>query len=185
MKQKQIEGFKGFNFSLAEEKLYCAPLGKLLFFEVGKSASIKGKVKLCKNGIHFCKKLYQVFNYYTFDNSNPYRFFGSVISEGVCDISSEKICTSKLKIKEIIPNSTILKNTLKFELIESGKKRISINSKMFISKKIIKYTFIFNTPEAFLNYSLKKSKLFGLKNPRVTVNYEIYVKAYNSVVVIF
>lgn len=42
-------------------------------FEVGKSYHADGEIRLCRNGFHFCRNLYNVFDYYTPDHNN--RFF--------------------------------------------------------------------------------------------------------------
>lgn len=42
-------------------------------FEVGKTYHVDGKIELCRNGLHFCQKLVDVFYYYNRNNGN--RFF--------------------------------------------------------------------------------------------------------------
>ena len=51
-----MRGYKGF-----DENLCCR--GKQ--YEVGKNHHQNGEIRLCKNGIHFCKSLNDVFGYYS------------------------------------------------------------------------------------------------------------------------
>jgi len=55
-------------------------------YEVGKTYHVDGKIEMCKNGLHFCKNLVDVFNFYPKLYGN--RFFevetrGQVCEEGV------------------------------------------------------------------------------------------------------
>lgn len=55
-------------------------------YDVGKTYHVDGKIEMCKNGLHFCKNLVDVFNFYPNNNGN--RFFevetrGKVCEEGV------------------------------------------------------------------------------------------------------
>ena len=65
-----------------------------MHFEVGKTYKITGELELCKNGLHFCKNLKDVFSYYMPDKS---RFF-EVEAKGLVIISKEKSVTSELCI---------------------------------------------------------------------------------------
>ena len=56
-----------------------------------------GALELCKNGIHFCKKLLNCFNYYDFDSDNHVAEV-EAIGEVIEDIDLKKCCTNKLKI---------------------------------------------------------------------------------------
>ena len=64
-------------------------------YEIGKTYEVDGEISLCKNGLHFCKNLKDVLDYYEKDDNN--RFFeveaiGEVVSCG------NKIVTDRLKI---------------------------------------------------------------------------------------
>ena len=56
-----------------------------------------GELKLCKNGIHFCKDLSDCFNYYDFSSDNKVAEI-EAIGEILVDESRRKCCTSKIKI---------------------------------------------------------------------------------------
>lgn len=57
----------------------------------------KGKLELCKNGIHFCRKLTDCFNYYKFCSKNKVAEV-EAIGEIIEDEKTGKYCTSKIKI---------------------------------------------------------------------------------------
>lgn len=55
-------------------------------YDVGKTYHVDGKIEMCKNGLHFCKNLVDVLNFYPKRDGN--RFFevetrGRVCEEGV------------------------------------------------------------------------------------------------------
>ena len=56
--------------------------GKL--FEVGIKSSVRGNLKLCENGIHYCENLFEIFNYY-------YGEYGRDIVVGEVEVSDENI----------------------------------------------------------------------------------------------
>ena len=62
-------------------------------YEVGKTYRVEGPVELCKRGLHFCKNLKDVFDFYGRDKGN--RFFeveacgNDVISDGKKCVTSE------------------------------------------------------------------------------------------------
>lgn len=57
----------------------------------------EGALELCKNGIHFCKKLLNCFNYYDFDSDNHVAEV-EAIGEIIINVDGRKCCTNKLKI---------------------------------------------------------------------------------------
>ena len=57
----------------------------------------EGELKLCKNGIHFCKKLIDCFNYYEFNPKNKVAEI-EAIGEIIESENEGKYCTSKIKI---------------------------------------------------------------------------------------
>ena len=57
----------------------------------------EGELELCKNGIHFCKKLIDCFNYYSFNPKNKVAEIEAV-GEIIKDEDEGKYCTSKIKI---------------------------------------------------------------------------------------
>ena len=60
-------------------------------YEIGKTYRVQGEIKLCKNGLHFCTNLCDVFAFYSKDNGN--RFFeietDTAISDGKKSVTSE------------------------------------------------------------------------------------------------
>lgn len=80
-----MKGYKGMNKDMTCRGMH---------FEVGKTYKITGKLELCKNGLHFCKNLNDVFLYYTQDKS---RFF-EVEAKGLVISSNEKSVTDELSI---------------------------------------------------------------------------------------
>ena len=63
-------------------------------YEVGKTYRVDGKIELCKNGLHFCKNLIDVFDYYGRSDGN--RFF--VIEAEEIDTDGSKSVTNKLTV---------------------------------------------------------------------------------------
>lgn len=52
-------------------------------FHINKRGWAKGKIELCKNGIHFCTNLFDIFNYY-------YGSYGTEFVIALCDVSDEQ-----------------------------------------------------------------------------------------------
>ena len=68
-------------------------------FEVGKEYIQQGDLEMCQNGFHFCGKLVDCFNYYSFNSKNKVAEIEAIgeIIEG-----EYKFCTNKIRIlKEI------------------------------------------------------------------------------------
>jgi hypothetical protein len=101
-------------------------------YEVGKTAKQSGEVRLCDNGIHFCLKVEQVFDYYKFDLDTIQRgelvvaeveTTEDAISEmevavspyGAISDSVQKVATNKLTIKRILPYAELM------EFLNDGK----------------------------------------------------------------
>ena len=83
-----MKGYKVFNPDwTCREKQYSCPG----IFEQ------KGELRLCENGIHFCKKLSDCFSYYNFDSKNKVAEI-EAIGEIIEDEIQRKYCTSKIKI---------------------------------------------------------------------------------------
>lgn len=68
-------------------------------YKVGKTYKFKDEIKICKAGFHFCKKLIDCFNYYTFDPKNKVAIVeatGKIVEEDYN--SSSKCVTDGIKI---------------------------------------------------------------------------------------
>ena len=64
-------------------------------YKVGETYEIDGKPTCCKKGFHFCKKLVDCFNYYSFDSNNK---VAEIECLGDVDFGEDKYCTNKIKI---------------------------------------------------------------------------------------
>jgi hypothetical protein len=85
--------FKG--YKVTDENMRCRGFQ----FELNKEYDCGGDVKICKMGFHFCKKLSNCFNYYSFNPSN--RVF-EVIGTGNFDFETDKVCFEKIRfIREL------------------------------------------------------------------------------------
>ena len=58
MSNEVIKGYKAFNKDLTCRNFQ---------YEIGKTYKHKGKIEACSSGFHFCEKLSDVYNYYSFD----------------------------------------------------------------------------------------------------------------------
>ena len=63
-------------------------------YEVGGVYHVDGEIEPCKNGLHFCEHMKDVFNYYGRDNSRVFE----VEASGVIKNYGDKFVTSDLKI---------------------------------------------------------------------------------------
>jgi hypothetical protein len=63
-------------------------------FEIGKTYEINGTLTICKNGFHFCKKLSDVFNYYS---RNDETRVCEILAEDII-IEGDKAVTNKITI---------------------------------------------------------------------------------------
>ena len=97
-----VKGYKVFNPDwTCRDKRYTCP-GE--FEETG-------ELRVCGNGMHFCKKAADCFNYYKFD---PRNHVAEVIACGAVLEEGDKCCTDKLKIVREIPWAEVL------EIVNSG-----------------------------------------------------------------
>jgi hypothetical protein len=103
-----MKGYKGFdkNFKCLYKQ-----------YEENKNFVESYKVKLCENGMHFCKLPLQTFKFYPPKDGNIY---AKVEAKGALDISREKIATdnlhilNKMTIKEMFEeHCNIIKETTK------------------------------------------------------------------------
>ena len=102
-KGNMIKGFKGFS------KDWTCHGHK---FEVGKTYTHKGKIKLCESGFHFCENPLDVLRYYSPTDSN----FAEVEANNVSDEKSndtKRVC-SEIKIGAKITLTTIIQAGVSF-----------------------------------------------------------------------
>jgi len=68
-------------FSVTETgKLVC--MGKT--YKVGKKSKVRGKLNLCKNGLHYCTNIFDIFTYRCGE-------YGKDFVIGVCEVSDENV----------------------------------------------------------------------------------------------
>ena len=61
-------------------------------YTVGKKSMVRGKLKLCRNGIHYCTNLFDIFTYY-------YGEYGRDFAIGICEVSEENVGRAKCDSK--------------------------------------------------------------------------------------
>ena len=76
-------------------------------YEVGKTYEIAESPKCCKVGFHFCEKLADCFNYYSFDPNNKVAEI-EAIGEIHFDDTNSKCCTNKIVILKELKWSEVL-----------------------------------------------------------------------------
>ncbi len=82
---------KIFGYKVMDSKMQC----KGYQFTMNKIHKTTGEIKACANGFHFCKRLVDCFEYYSFDPEN--RVF-EVEGIGDYDFKHDKICTRDIKV---------------------------------------------------------------------------------------
>lgn len=83
-----MKGYKGF-----DENLQCRGFQ----YEVGKTYELnKGKLNMCENGFHFCKKLSWIHEYYSLTNEKTR--VCEVEALGIVEEDGKKCVTDKIKI---------------------------------------------------------------------------------------
>ena len=81
-------------------------------YEVGKTYEMKKAPVCCDRGFHFCERLVDCFNYYSFDLENK---VAEVEALGAIDKGYNKICTNKIKIVRELTWHEV------FDLVNTGK----------------------------------------------------------------
>lgn len=117
---KKIKGFKGF-----DKNLRCRGFQ----YEIGKEYFLKGPIKCCEFGYHFCKNPLHIFKYYSPSCSR----YCKVEGYGETDSRDNEVATSNIRIvKEVNLNDIIqasLDNTM------TRRKSRAANCSVAISKK--------------------------------------------------
>ena len=100
-----IRGFKGF-----DNDLKCRGFQ----YEVGKTYDLKGEVKCCERGFHFCENPFDVFRYYSPCDSR----YCEVEGDGNADKANDdsKVATSHIHISSEIGLNGLIKAGVKFTL---------------------------------------------------------------------
>jgi len=105
MATKKVKGFKVFD---SNWKGFYGDFQ----YEVGKTFTHEGSIRLCGNGFHFCTKLNDCFNYTSFDPNNKVAMVEAI---GEIEAGEDKSVTSKLKIIKEITWAEVL------EMVNTGK----------------------------------------------------------------
>lgn len=107
MKNEKLIGYKAFYQD--EKGLYCKPNNKKKRYKEGKVFEIKGELSLCQNGIHFCRELKDIFEFYPlvqWISVHKVEILGDVLD----DKKGAKSCTNKLKVLETIEFKEIIRD---------------------------------------------------------------------------
>lgn len=167
-----ITGYKAFYQD--KKGLYCQPCtnGKKYRYKEGKICEIKGELKICKNGIHFCENLKDVFDYY------PLVQWVKVYVEILGDVikKDNKSCTNKLKIleevtfEEIVNRSNGVNNSDGVNCSFGVLNCKGVSNALFLTDKKETYS-IFGTEVSKIRYKEVKTEFYNLlKGWRPTFN---------------
>ena len=168
-----ITGYKAFYQD--KKGLYCQPCtnGKKYRYKEGKICEIKGELKICKNGIHFCENLKDVFDYYPlvqWVKVYKVEILGDVIKK------DNKSCTNKLKIleevtfEEIVNRSNGVNNSNGVNCSFGVLNCKGVSNALFLTDKKETYS-IFGTEVSKIRYKEVKTEFYNLlKGWRPTFN---------------
>lgn len=88
-------------------------------YEVGETYKHEGRIELCGSGFHYCNKLADCFNYYSFDRNNK---VAEIEAVGEVESGDDKSVTNEIKIvKEITWNEVL-------EMVNTGKGNTGMNN---------------------------------------------------------
>ena len=93
-------GYKGFDER--DGKLYCRDME----FKVGEIAEVEGPLEICSNGIHFCRKLNDVNEYYSLRDHVICEV--EPLGDIAGDTEGKKFCTNRLKVLRILTKEEVL-----------------------------------------------------------------------------
>ena len=118
MARKKIKAYKGF-----EKDWTCRGFQ----YEIGKTYTQTGDIKVCNNGFHACEEPLRVFEYYTpCDDYGNLRKFAEVEQSGEISNDNDKTASSKIKIKTELSLMDLAK--LQVEYIKENVKRSDDNT---------------------------------------------------------
>ena len=107
MEKEIIKGFKVFNSNWT-----CTPKGNKKQYTCPGKFEEDITPEICSQGMHFCKKAVDCFNYYNF---NPENKVAEVVAYGDVVEVADKCCTNKLEIVREIPWNELL------EIVNTGR----------------------------------------------------------------
>lgn len=86
-----VEGFKGTN-----KDMICRDTQ----YEINKKYTYEGKIELCESGYHFCKRLKNVFGYYSIDNGNRFFKVKCLVSKKEWESVNDKFTAKEITFTE-------------------------------------------------------------------------------------
>lgn len=92
-------------FQIKNGKLCC--FGKA--YSDGKRHYVRGALTLCKNGIHYCTNLFEIFNYYCGEIDKDIAIYEIEVGSKVVTSDSSKCCTNSCVLKRRLYREDIIK----------------------------------------------------------------------------
>ena len=88
-----------------------AIFGDGMHYELGKWYEVDGKIKPCKNGFHFCRKLEDIHGYYDLFHSRLFEIEADGKIMEACD-ATKMVCSRIRLVREILPEEWQTKENL-------------------------------------------------------------------------
>ena len=92
-------------FQIINEKFRC--LRKT--YSEGKRHYVRGALKICENGIHYCTNLFEIFNYYSGVIDNDIAIYEIEVGDKVLTSDTSKCCTNSCVLKKRLYHNDIIK----------------------------------------------------------------------------
>ena len=92
-------------FRIVNEKFRC--LRKT--YSEGKRHYVRGALKMCENGIHYCTNLFEIFNYYSGVIDKDIAIYEIDVGDKVLTSDSSKCCTNSCVLKKRLYHDDIIK----------------------------------------------------------------------------
>lgn len=92
-------------FKIENGELHCR--GKV--YREGKRHYVRGTLKMCENGIHYCTNLFEIFNYYSGVIDKDIAIYEIDVGDKVLTSDSSKCCTNSCVLKRRLYREDIIK----------------------------------------------------------------------------
>ena len=92
-------------FRIINEKFRC--IRKT--YSEGKRHYVRGALKICENGIHYCTNLFEIFNYYSGVIDKDIAIYEIAVGDIVLTSDSSKCCTNSCVLKKRLYHDDIIK----------------------------------------------------------------------------
>ena len=99
-KQTNYKAFQGKN-----GKLRC----RRKTYSEGKKHYVRGTLKMCENGIHYCTNLFEIFNYYHGELDKDIAIYEIEVGSKILTSDSSKCCTNSCVLKRRLHREDIIK----------------------------------------------------------------------------